>query len=1151
MAVKELARLFEPPLHPESSTRPNNRPRRTYIHRNSDDIQPLSPARFIVTSPTPTRIDGLPTPDHASLPNVLTVDDHRDTQDITDLNSAKCRHRFPPHTPVPATVVFSRKAFPISLPKLDKYLSSLPMPSFSQRRHGIIEMFLPMQKLADSGRTIDDFEANSKVAPAWRNRKTILGSAVNIILGFTGSSALASFYSLQGLLNTIQIFALLLRTIVPVTDTDVVNSWRQLFLGTIPNILALNFASNILQSLIYLAVFMAIAGGLLYYFFRSTPLCDRYTAIEGLQRSEPKSGKWGILIVSFLLTALYLPLSTMAVHVIVWSDDLWVVPNYYTNATSFPPSVDPLGPPSEFRDPLDFCWTTTMKKNEINYAPVVIIMSFIVVASLTVWFPLALRKVIQRSAPKVDTFTDLGRPRNEGDMDREYHRLLLRDRNPFSFLYGGYRRGWGTYQSTYLFAKLSTLFIIAVIDSNNCLFRTVSRTWLPIVRQILLLASTIGFFVAQCLLAPFLDPVNNASEWVSRLNYLTTAAVALGVALNIPGKDILNTYILYAIYVITYGFSIYFTLINMSIVHRLVKRIDVFSPWLDISPSSIHIRRRIWQETITTLILTSPDCQIPPDQDMLFAQARDSEFPPYLLDFLGSPGERHVENLKILREIGTLAYARGVALISGADHELYSDIAKEIQGNFIGPDCYWKAQKGRPNCRSFFGNAWWIPFPPTLVIQYDDGPLTIIQGAKDLGEYITQNSDPDIRKRRDIRLALRALDGQVVNWPHRHVTAIGSNSIFSCKRRYKADVAIQYHTCTLNIKHRGKLVWKDVPLGSGFTLEFVYTEDVCLNGEIIGLTEDFDLTPPLARFLSMNRDLIHRRLGALDAVLNDYHIHHEEECRRKRDTFTYAFLTNVYDRPQHFAEVVKWAMGHEKDFRIGQLVVASEEALSKAYERSVVVSETEAATWWYIFWDDFWRRNNDAIPALQLHAQDFNPHYPTSVAYTPLPRPNLESFLIQRGLMSTPPRWKDIFHHGLLNKIYVRLNDAVFRGSNQAVMFHTGVTGSEMSMEGVDMGQSSTLGTGGGTDHDDESLRPRPTYRWEGLLMDPVRGRRRRRDGWFVKIGAYLGITPIWRSGSPSKGVSLDLRLQNGRYVVLEEEEDISLDLDSTKNTAS
>ncbi len=32
---------------------------------------------------------------------------------------------------------------------------------------------------------------------------------------------------------------------------------------------------------------------------------------------------------------------------------------------------------------------------------------------------------------------------------------------------------------------------------------------------------------------------------------------------------------------------------------------------------------------------------------MLYAQARDSEYPPYLLDFVGSPGERHAENIKV------------------------------------------------------------------------------------------------------------------------------------------------------------------------------------------------------------------------------------------------------------------------------------------------------------------------------------------------------------------------------------------------------------------------------------------------------------------------------------------------------------------------
>jgi len=32
---------------------------------------------------------------------------------------------------------------------------------------------------------------------------------------------------------------------------------------------------------------------------------------------------------------------------------------------------------------------------------------------------------------------------------------------------------------------------------------------------------------------------------------------------------------------------------------------------------------------------------------MRYIQARNSEFPPYLVKFQGSPGERHVENIKV------------------------------------------------------------------------------------------------------------------------------------------------------------------------------------------------------------------------------------------------------------------------------------------------------------------------------------------------------------------------------------------------------------------------------------------------------------------------------------------------------------------------
>lgn len=85
--------------------------------------------------------------------------------------------------------------------------------------------------------------------------------------------------------------------------------------------------------------------------------------------------------------------------------------------------------------------------------------------------------------------------------------------------------------------------------------------------------------------------------------------------------------------------------------------------------------------------------------------------------------------------------------------------------------------------------------------------------------------------------------------------------------------------------------------------------------------------------------------------------------------------------------------------------------------------------------DDLWRRNHDSISGLRKYAADFNPHYKTSIAYTPLPRPALESFLIQRGLLHKTPHFFDFFHAGFLNKLYLRLNDTVYRKSKSVCYY--------------------------------------------------------------------------------------------------------------------
>jgi hypothetical protein len=80
----------------------------------------------------------------------------------------------PAHRPVPAPTLFGRNAAPLYLPRLDKYLSSLPAPEFTKwkgkGKETDVPMFPPMEQLAASGRTIDDLEHNSTIPPGWLDR---------------------------------------------------------------------------------------------------------------------------------------------------------------------------------------------------------------------------------------------------------------------------------------------------------------------------------------------------------------------------------------------------------------------------------------------------------------------------------------------------------------------------------------------------------------------------------------------------------------------------------------------------------------------------------------------------------------------------------------------------------------------------------------------------------------------------------------------------------------------------------------------------------------------------------------------------------------------------------------------------------------------
>lgn len=126
-----------------------------------------------------------------------------------------------------------------------------------------------------------------------------------------------------------------------------------------------------------------------------------------------------------------------------------------------------------------------------------------------------------------------------------------------------------------------------------------------------------------------------------------------------------------------------------------------------------------------------------------------------------------------------------------------------------------------------------------------------------------------------------------------------------------------------------------------------YTRRVKISGEVIGLTEDFDLTPPLARFLELNRDQIQLRSQAIEEKIYNYRRFHRRDCRWKERTLSYGFLIHVFDHP---CEDPGSQSERERDPRVKQLLKDKKTVFEETFARYQSAARSDTAAWWYIFW---------------------------------------------------------------------------------------------------------------------------------------------------------------------------------------------------------
>jgi hypothetical protein len=330
--------------------------------------------------------------------------------------------------------------------------------------------------------------------------------------------------------------------------------------------------------------------------------------------------------------------------------------------------------------------------------------------------------------------------------------------------YEGYTRRWGAYKTFIMVNKLVTIAIIILLTNHNCVFRSYSGTNLALIRQSLTIILMVLLLVIHWHNKPFIYSSQNTSEYWSRAGYVVISVLGLVVVMSAGSAQVIGVLITVITCIVAVAVIWYVLQENTrfrSFLKRMKKRlefsINIYSPKLDFDK---HIKKRIWQETWTTLFLTSEQFKM--DEGAVVAFSTSNQRPPYLLSFSGTVAERHIENLKIISHIGIRQYTTSIAPLPGS----LAKMRMRIVNDFVGPDMYYSPEIMNPFLKTYFGKAYVIPFPFSVVLVYDeDESVVTLTQEWEIERYVKQNSDPEIIRRRRIRYMIRALEGKLVLGP--------------------------------------------------------------------------------------------------------------------------------------------------------------------------------------------------------------------------------------------------------------------------------------------------------------------------------------------------------------------------------------------------
>jgi hypothetical protein len=674
--------------------------------------------------------------------------------------------------------------------------------------------------------------------------------------------------------------------------------------------------------------------------------------------------------------------------------------------------------------------------------------------------------------------------------DADYRADLIKDKSPYKSLYESYERKWAFYKVIGMVMKVVLVLPATLLVASNSIGGRITPEdpEFDSGDRGLLLAQSILTFIVLGIYAglawssrPFLRNSDDALDGLSRFTCLVTAF--FGILTFASGNNTAFGVILNILVTISSAAMLFLVVNSFPSVRR---RLKAFRGEVELSPAhgdpstpllfsnELNLEReeklRVWHEFWDVLFSQDPDLRLPHDEK---ARAEPGKYvpvpvefhygenPPYLLNFRGTVMERHLENKEIASfesvESYETALAYACAMHEEPRYDRLKNVVQTVVRSLVGMDVYWpgmveakpEGKAGQQKERRLkaassptgFGKLYCIPFPFVCVLTFDDSEeyavfamAPIVSGVRrdmdksvgELCELVELNFRAEVLEKKKIRLSLRCLSGEMVEFFHQEWRN------FTKRREAGRDANgnVRYETytvrCLLTFR-RGvfsvaqdprRTVWTDpeskqeLNVGRGFNCTITYhdgegqdeegewhrNQSTTIGHDKLGINNTFTMTPDLQRLLGPHQAIIERHWAPMLQLHERYRNFYFSEFARKEATLSYGFWYYVYNHSRVSPDLMVAALRQaEHHAAVRAIPDKYRDEIAMVYAKLAFFRCHPGVSVWFCFWHDVWYLNGD-VPRVTEAAAVLDPTKPDAICYQLKTRPELERFLDEHKL---------------------------------------------------------------------------------------------------------------------------------------------------------